>query len=299
MTAMKSTIALLIITTLSLYSCKSGNSQHTVDRDNFQYPNWYEAAMPAEWEDNDSLNTARTADNTIYIPHRVFRYDYSLVHKGNPNKPLYAVVFFNDSCLVKKVDCMDWSIDSVLDFSSIKRYPIEYLELLVYKTRGRMSLADEQTIIRYDQFNRKGKVLFGGLTGVKEDSNAIFLHPPRFHAFGLTEFCAFPWYNKHKNEWPGEIHIPSYWAEDAKMGDVDLSSLSLYYTKQGKEEISTPRGTRLCEKVVATAENENLQTQLTYWYDEELGFVQMDYVLPKGYLMTLKLVEVRDDSTAK
>jgi hypothetical protein len=293
---MKFKLALIATAVVSLSSCKSGNSQYLVDMDKFQYPNWYEAEMLPEWEDTDSLNTARTQDNKIYLPHRVFEYDYTLVHKSEPDKPLYSVVFFNDSCLMKKMDCIAWSIDSTLDFSSIKRYPVENIELLVYKTRGQMDLANTQTIIRYDYTNRKGKILFGSRTGVKENENGVFLHPPRAYAFKLTEFCAFPWYKTDQQEWPGEIHIPSYWANDVKLdlGTDDLSAMRLHYTKQGKETISTTLGDRLCEKVIATAENDNLQTQLTYWYDEELGFVQMDYILPKGYLMTLKLVEVRE-----
>lgn len=260
----------------------------------FPLPNWYNVAIPENFTDSDSSNWNLNKDNIAFLPKRKFTYTYILSQEGS-EKDLYSIVKFNRKCMKdNSVDCIDWEISPIANFNTDSLYPVEKIVLSVFESKGHTSLSNTQTIIKYDYFNSKGRILFGERTGVVEDSNSIFLHPPRNFGFCLTEFCPFPEFRKNQDKWTATLHIPSYWFEDARLGlgRDDDTELDVEYVYKGQEEVESPLGLLLCHKVEATGTSNTMQTSLAFLYHEEYGFVKLKYQLPNSYHLTLNLEKI-------
>ena len=202
-------------------------------------PNWYNVAIPAEFIDNDSSNWVMNKDNIVFVPKRKFTYSYTLSQENK--EKLYSIIKFNRQCIEdNSIDCIDWEISPTANFDTDSLYPIEKIVLTVFESKGHTSLSNTQTIIKYDYLNSKGRILFGERTGVVEDSNSLFLHPPRHFGFSLTEFCPFPELRKNQDSWTSTLYIPSYWLEDAKLAYRGNLELNIEYIYKGEKKIETP-----------------------------------------------------------
>ncbi|WP_052600007.1 hypothetical protein [Aureispira sp. CCB-QB1] len=278
----------ILCSLLFIVGCTVKNTKKT---EKMPLPNWYNVAIPAEFVDDDSSNWSMNEDNLAFIPKRKFIYNYTLSQTNE--KKLHSIVKFNRKCIENNsIDCIDWEISPIANFDTDSLYPIEKIALTVFESKGHTSLSNTQTIIKYDYLNSKGRILFGDKTGVVEDSNSVFLHPPRNFGFCLTEFCPFPEIRKGKESWTSTLHIPSYWFEDAKLDYKESIGLDVEYTYKGKKEVETPLGTLLCHRIDAKGTSEEVETSLNFWYHEEYGFVKLDYQLPNSYHLVLNLEKI-------
>ncbi|AEH01221.1 hypothetical protein Lacal_1373 [Lacinutrix sp. 5H-3-7-4] len=108
-------------------------------------------------------------DNKVYLVNKKFLYSYSLIH--------------ND----KLVD---------LDLKAIR--------LTIQGTTLPFSKFDpdyNQTVIKYEYLDEKGKLMFSERTGLIENNNNIWIHPPRQGDAGILQLSAFPYIklNNKKN----------------------------------------------------------------------------------------------------
>lgn len=156
-------------------------------------PPFYNVQPPPSWEDTGAPNTENNADNDIYRPGRVFTYQYRYLKGG---KEYLVGVDAEHENFGKGT--IPWKLVEK-GTEDIGDYPIEHIDLIVYKTRTPMNILPEQTIIKYRFYNESGDgqrldprrhidavaddVLFGNddIAQVYADAQrhfGVFLHSP-------------------------------------------------------------------------------------------------------------------------
>jgi hypothetical protein len=165
---------------------------------------------------------------------------------------------------------------------------------------GYNSLSKEQTLIKYDYYNRKnGKIFFGEQTGIAEDSNRIFIHPPREYAFIITEFCPFPRVEYPLyigKEWTGSIFIEesmmrrAKWLEDSN----STTSFESEYKVLDTLRLDTPfEDDIFCYRIFAKNTGELGESSLEVYFNPRYGFIKMDYENIDSSRLSFEMVDVK------
>ncbi len=265
-------------------SCNSNNN----------YSMLYNQLPLKNFIDDDELNK-NTDDNTIYKPYNKITYNY--IYKHN-NQPFRFGVKFNNNCLKdNKINCIDY-FDFPLDSMNLYRNnAIDYLTMTVFNTKGHTSLANNQTIIKYDYINNiNGPILQGERTGIVENSEKIFLHPPRSYSFSLLQLTAFPYLKlplSNHLQWTAFNSIPY---ETLKHSGINhQTDLNLNFEYNVVEEINhkSELGTLKCWKINAISESEGYKVHSTYLFNNTYGFIQMEHNINNTHYYLLKLTNIK------
>ena len=254
---------------------------------------YYKVNEPVENLDNDVPNPL-SRDNKVFLPGRTFVYNYTYLKN---NQPQTCVVTVDQS---GKGGLIPWKLSPQPQYNELN-HPVEQIKLRVCKTKAHTSLANEQTIIKYEYWNKKGRILIPLPTGVVEDSSKIFLHPPRGYAFLMTEFNPFPIIKfplKLGKTWKNENHIPPSMVEELiKINEVAVRTIQ--YKIDSKIILKTALGDLVCYKVIASSKGEinehPKESKLQAFFNEEYGFVKLNYTNIDGSLLTFDLVGITDD----
>lgn len=129
-------------------------------------------------------------------------------------------------------------------------------------------------------------------TGIIENTERIWMHPFRDNQFSFTEVAPFPEINKPLkvgNSWTRELQIHDGW------GDWSNTTGKSIYKVIAKESIDTDYGKiENCWKVESESSYPFGKSDFLYWYNEDLGFVRMNYRNYGGQYLEIDLVEVVD-----
>lgn len=236
-------------------------------------------------------------DNRVYISNRKFVYK-CLFKKNEIDK--YCTVFYNELCRRdKNVPCIDWKFTEQKE-SRTEGYSIDKLILTVYKSDLGSDLSQGQTVIKYDYYNRSNRIFQGEQTTVTEDSSRIFIHPPRSHAFAITEFCPFPELRfplSKGKKWAAFIDFPSNFFAKSKVGlnwDKDLYHVDFEYQVGDYKPIPTEIGNILCTEISATGASDLGQTKATYYFNDSYGLVKIIYTSIDKSRLEIELTEILD-----
>ncbi len=231
-------------------------------------------------------------DNQIFQSKRIFRYGYEYTDPSGQERIITAR--FNEDCRKdRNVKCIDWANVLPEDTNYSHEFPIEYLELYVYRTTSNDPLAREQTMIKYDYFNKRGKILMGEQTGVVENEDRIFLHPPRMFGFAVTEFNPFPMIRFDTTAWHSQISIPAKMVAKTRLADTSFASFDIHYRKKERVPLKTGSfGELSCHLVHAKSHGELGDTELKAYFHEEYGFVKLQYMNLDCSRLTLQLQKV-------
>lgn len=127
-------------------------------------------------------------------------------------------------------------------------------------------------------------------TGIIENVKQIWMHPFRANQFIFTEVAPFPEVKLPLNvgkSWTGQLNIYKGW------GDWNNSSGNFIYTVETKEDIQTRFGQiNNCWKIKSEATYPFGKSFLDFWFNEELGFVKMNYTNYGGQKLNIELIEV-------
>jgi len=247
-------------------------------------------------QDKGTLNINNT-DNKIFIPGREFVYKYHFV---KDKKILTSYVVFDTSCLSKpNKNCLNWKLDEKeIKEVSPQIYGITEIKLKVFANDAGSFLSKTQTIIKYDYYQDSIRIFQGEITGVVEDSINIFLHPPRQHAFSITEFNAFP--NLRfpltiGKKWNAFIDIPSIFFTKAHLDNrepPDLLHMIFAYEVIGNVTIETAFGNKNCTIIEGSGTSSIGNTRSKFYYNDELGFIKIEYDNINDTTLTLDLQAV-------
>ncbi|MDD2890941.1 MAG: hypothetical protein PHE49_09950 [bacterium] len=155
------------------------------------------------------------------------------------------------------------------------------------------------------RYYKNGNWEKGEETGVVEDSEQVFLHPPRHYDFRFTELSNFPAYycqktlciTKKEQEagmvwkqikiWTGELSIGKGW------GKWENLTVKTYAKVVGKKYIRTLMKDSLeCWQIDTKGESKLGIYKTTYYFHPQYGFVRWEYTKPTGEQVILDLEKV-------
>ncbi len=254
--------------------------------------------VPSFMKDSGDVNLLNN-DNVIYKSNRVFEYSYFIKQS---KKEQLCVVKFNKKCFEdRNIECFSWQLNNKNDNYDSSEYVIKKIRLYVFARKNNSSLANLQTLIKYDYVNEKGRIFFGEQTGVLEDSTRIFLHQPRQYAFVITELNPFPeirfpiYVGK---EWKAMIGIPQNTIKQLKIDSLDKYEAihrNFTYKVESKVNLKTKIGKFECYKIVASADGMIAQTNMIAYFNPKFGFMKIIYQNIDGSSITYTLDSVKDN----
>jgi hypothetical protein len=149
-----------------------------------------------------------------------------------------------------------------------------------------------QTKILWQYANEFTEVANPGTTGVYEDSERIFLHPPRNgFPFIYTECAPFP--QIHFPLFKGKERSSTTWVPKNQFEEIKLSGSKVQHkwtvVKKASVEISDSVYNDVWE---IYAESESVLGKAThrYYFCEKNGFLKMTYTFPDGRILILELI---------
>ncbi len=192
-------------------------------------------------------------DNIIYTIGREFLYKFSLTKKGVAIKS-----------------------------------EIHYISLKVLGTTKPFSKFDpdyNQTVIEYSYINEEGVVLSKEKTGVIENKNNIWIHPPRSLDAGILQLSAFPYIkfgNKKKWKWNLEASFEGY---------QNVNLINNYRKKRSFIYESEYLGSLQCADIKGLTNSEIGSTSSNFIFNTYYGFVLLEFINIDNTAIRLTLIK--------
>ena len=178
--------------------------------------------------------------------------------------------------------------------NNIDSLKISEIHLTVIKPRVFKRTNKNQTEVYYS-YEPNPKIV--SATGIVENAENIWVHPPRDGFFKSLETCPFPYVKLNKPigyRWTDSMSIANHWA-DKKWGLWEGRLLLNYeYEISGKEIILTKIGELDCIVINAIATSNIGQSRLKYYFSQEYGFIKLEYILFTGLEIELNIVQIID-----
>ncbi|PKQ60552.1 hypothetical protein BZG02_18990 [Labilibaculum filiforme] len=207
------------------------------------------------------------SNNDIYKIGNVFVYDYVIIENNTEYKLNYIAGLPNNKFeLIKK------SNDTIAS----------KIHLIIPKLKKSDRTNRNQTEIKY-LYAPDFSFISG--TGVVENENNIWLHPPRSAIFAALETCPFPYVKlpiEIGKEWREKMTVNEHWSNE-KWG-VWSKKLSLFYNYKitKKTKLNTGFGEIDCYMIESIAESKIGESKLTSYFSEKFGFVRLEYEMVTG-----------------
>ena len=136
-------------------------------------------------------------------------------------------------------------------------------------------------------------------TGIIENENNIWLHPPRDGLFSALETCPFPYVKfpvKIGKEWKDKMKIGDQWCNE-KWGVWKKKLLLSYgYKTTQKTKINTKLGELECYVIESTAKSEIGESKLKSFFSEKYGFVRLEYEMVTGLKVNLWIDNLKENN---
>lgn len=194
----------------------------------------------------------------------------------------------NDSTFyLKENKTEDFELTNNID--SIK---ISEIHLTVIKPRIFQRTNKNQTEIYYSY---EPNPTTTSATGIVENIENIWIHPPRSGFFKSLETCPFPYIKLNKPigyKWTDSMSIGNHWS-NKKWGEWEgRLSLNYDYEIVGKEKIDSEFGKIDCIVVNAVANSIIGNSKLKAYFSEKYGFIKLEYTLFNGIKINLNLDKI-------
>jgi hypothetical protein len=234
----------------------------------------YQSAFSQQYEGLEIEKNKVDDNNTVYTYGKEFVYSITIIKDG---KRLY----------LSKNDLNDFKLTD--DPDSLR---ISEVHLNVIKAGASKRTNKNQTEIYYS-YEPNPKYI--SATGIVENENNVWLHPPRSGFFKSLETCPFPYIKLKKPigyQWKDGMKIGEQWSN--KMWGEWKGTLSLQYEYQliGEEKIATKMGESYCIVIESKASTTIGTTKLKAHYSDQYGFVILYYTLSNGIEIILNLEKI-------
>lgn len=277
----KSTVIILLTTTM--ISC--GRTQNIDDLKKkyiFDELNIYlENRLPT-----DNNPDRYTIDNKAYKINRKFIFDYYIIKASDTLKIVAPKMTAPDSDFQR-----EWSFIAKNDKHEDK---IETISLTVLPGISN----DNQTMLKYEYqyIPDLGYSTFSSTSGVIENEMNTWMHPHRDKYFMILELNPFPFIQqpfKIGNKWTWTLGIGDHWKDDRWKSWTGSIRNNYEYEIIGKDKLKTKVGEMDCWIIQSTATSEIGSTGLIGYYNEENGFVRLDYINIDKSKLTIEIKEIR------
>ncbi|MEL7123823.1 MAG: hypothetical protein AAFO07_30570, partial [Bacteroidota bacterium] len=236
-------------------------------------------------------------DNKIFIGGRNFIYDF--VYLDSAQVPQRVISYYTYSSKPP----VDWKLIADPDLHlMVAEYEVDSIRLKVLNTDANGNrLAADQTLMVYEYFNQYGIIIpETELTGLIENSEKIFIHPPRNNGFSITEMSPFPELElplEVGKTWSTTLSLPQEWSDITKVEFEGTANVYADYTIVGKETLASPFGKREVWKIEATGRSNKLGTSKSvFYFHEEIGFLRLHYFNVDDSQIVLNLQRVYRES---
>ncbi len=153
---------------------------------------------------------------------------------------------------------------------------------------------DPETIPQIDKYNLnndfKGRAwITETVTTVKEDGYDTWITPFRDNQFAFTQVAPYPSVNlplTTDKQWTSNLLIYGTW------GDWDNQQLISNYLSLDEEQIVLPFQTITTRHVTSYVDTDFGRSTHDFWYNNEFGFVKMQYKNYQGQLLIFELQSV-------
>ncbi len=230
-----------------------------------------------------------TEDNTVYKQYRQFFYKYYFLKEKDTllvklySKPDHIVPFEQS-----------WKLESKSKLTFEQDYTAVHQIALTVKLgdyQGRASL------LQYDYLNKERRGIKYEQTGLIEVCSDIWLNPPKENHFLITELNPFPQIREpliKDNTW-----------QDTYTTTSDVGGSEKWKTWQGKmavnatyrirdiQTIKTNIGFLKCYIIDATGRSSLGETRLVAYFNEEYGFVKLNYTNIDGSFLVMDIYSVK------
>lgn len=261
---MKTKLVSIIIISLFAASCKTRVSpKFLIDNDGI---------LVEKFDSTNIDDNKYNLDNEIYVAKTKFIYSYK--HIGVDKLEYFIGKIGNSK---KKSNEWEFIPTGKKNDSTIFNIAVIPLNGNAFKT----SIPDyNQTNFFYDFLNNDGQSLGKELTGVIENKKNIWIHPPRFALFTILELNPFPYISfpiKKGKKWNWHLSIGDHWSNVRWKTWVGRIENEYIYEILDRKKIKTNFGKIKCTISRATAHSHLGKTYLTSYFNEEYGFVKLEY----------------------
>ena len=245
-------------------------------------------------EDISSSNTdpeRYNKDNMIYKTGRSFIFDYT--YKDKSGKQFYFEV-------PDQSDMNNWRL---IPFEKTNKNTIKQFRMVVqqglepYIDRDpnfNMSIVGVEFMMDNDFMEQKL------LTLLVENEKNTWLTPPRNFLFEVLELSPYPFMlypPDQRRPWRWDRKISDRWSKPNRLEWKGRLDVSYKYAHHGHKLMRTPLGEIRCYDIHAMAVVGDKQqvTKLDFIYNEEFGFISMDYLNIDSSTLLIKLAEVQEN----
>ena len=137
-----------------------------------------------------------------------------------------------------------------------------------------------QTVLQYKYPQMDSTINFSSKTGVIENQNNVWLHPPRDRFFRILEINPFPFIQtpyEIGNKWEWSLSIGKNWGDERWKTWEESIENKYVYEITGKKRLTTKVGNIDCFEIKSTATSSIGKTHLVSYFNEEMGFVKLEY----------------------
>ena len=153
---------------------------------------------------------------------------------------------------------------------------IKYIKLLIQKG----TVNEGQTAITYHYLDDEFSEICSELTGMIQNTDRVWAHPPRTRSFEMLEINPFPEIRyplKINKQWKSELKVSENWGNQRTFMWEGILDINTKYKITDKIKLNTRLGILDCYKVYAQSHNEYGFSELVAFYNEEYGFVKLEY----------------------
>lgn len=247
-----------------------------------------ENGVSVEKFDSTNVDQNRfTKNNIVFREGTVFRYKFEHITQTNQKFLFNEDNSIEDRKFAWKFVPMDSVNENTV--TSIKITVMPGLEPMI------QGIPDyNQTILKYECHAEKGKAFSNSMSGVIENENNIWMHPPRDKYFRILELNPFPFIKapyEIGNEWEWTLGIGSGWGDVRwKVWEGRIEN-KYKYKITDKKKIKTALGDIDCFVIESTAISSIGKTKLTSFFNPEYGFIKLNYTNIDGSKTNLELIE--------
>jgi len=227
-----------------------------------------------------------TLDNKAYRINRKFTFDYSILRQGDTLKITAPKMTGPDSDFQR-----EWGF---IPKNSQHEDKIETISITVQPGISN----DNQTMLKYEYqyIPDLGYSTFSSTSGVIENEMNTWMHPHRDKYFMILELNPFPFIQQPfeiGNKWTWTLGIGDHWKDERWKIWTGSIRNDYEYEIIGKEKLKTKIGEMDCWVVQSTATSSIGSTGLIGYYNEDNGFVKLDYINIDKSRLTIEIKEIR------
>ncbi|NOQ70945.1 MAG: hypothetical protein GQ574_03025 [Crocinitomix sp.] len=234
-----------------------------------------------EYYSTSSDNDNRYTDNnSVYQTGNHYSFDYCHIDQDGDSAHYH-----------KEPMSKDWKFVPITDtnYQTVKRIVVEVQKGLSYFKDIENY---DQTVIRFYYVNNKNKWIDAGESGLIENEQNIWMHPPRTSYLEILELAPFPYIQapyEVGNTWAWSLDIGKQWGDERWATWPGLLRNEYFYEISNYDLYETDFGSLYCYEITAIAKNEIGSTKLVSLFNFTHGFLNLEFTNINGTMTILTL----------